>query len=126
MSAMRIIVVIACLSAVPAAQAAEAPNTNDQSTASASLLARLVPVVHPSSARKPLASRLKPHDRAHVVVRVARAEAHEPGSTGVVRAKLVADETRLPPVQRVAVLDRTSTSCDLILCPGYAILGVGF
>lgn len=119
MRAMQISIVLACtvLAAVPtlAGESAVSPN----------------PVVvapsaeqKPVEARKPLIPHVRAHDTARTVVRTAHASAHD-GAMGVVRPA-PASELRFPRAERVAVLDRSSSACDSILCPGYAMMGVGF
>ena len=125
MSTMRIIGMIACFSlAISAARAAESEVSTDQhqSSVAPAPVVSLAPEV--AVHKRLIASQVRPHDRLHPTVRVAHVVPKEAGSAGVVR--LNAEATRVATVQQVAGLDTPGSACDSILCPGYAILGVGF
>ena len=122
MSTMRKLV----LAGLVSAGMASAAFADETSTTSRITFGPVAPSeAHPNVGRKHLASHIRPHDRAHVVTRLARAEWHETGSFGVNRVKPNSMNVTAT-AQRVAVLDRQSNACDSLLCPGYAMLGVGF
>ena len=124
MNTMRIIGMMACFSlAVPAAQAAEGSGPASPSSVTAAPVASPAPVV-PVQHKRFLGSQVRPHDNMHPVVRVARVMPKETGSPGVVRSQ--AGDIRVATAQRFAGLNTPGSACDSILCPGYAILGVGF
>ena len=125
MSTMHRFVLVTCVSAgMISAAYAETPAVPVNATVAAPITQTVsdpVPVKRPILLRHRVASHLRPHDVAHPVARVAQAEAHELASPGISRTGV----TSLG-LQRVAVLERHNASCDSILCPGYAMLGVGF
>jgi len=83
-------------------------------------------VHHPLVGRRHFASHIRPHDVSHPVLHVARVVPHEAASLGVSRSRSNLLDSQSNAMQRVAVLDRANNACDSLLCPGYAILGVGF